>query len=67
MFQSTSERDESSDPPSAKRPALATSECIEVASFVGTRFLSADCRYNVLINHFKPGANYSFPKSNSTG
>ena len=63
----TSERHESSDAPIAKRPALATLECIEVASFVGSRSLSADCRYNLLMNHFKPGANYSFPKSNSTG
>ena len=51
----------------AKRPALATLECVEVASFVGSTSLSADCRYNLLMNHFKPGANFSFPKSNSTG
>ena len=57
--------DESCNPPAAKRQALSTSEYGEVASFVGSRFLSADCKYNLLVNHFKPGADYSFPKSTS--
>ena len=57
--------DESCNPPAAKRQALSTSEYGEVASFVGSRFLSADCKYNLLVNHFKAGANYSFPKSTS--
>lgn len=51
----------------AKRPALDTLECIEIASFVESRCLSVDCKYNLLINHFKPEANYSFPKSGGTG
>ena len=49
--------DESCNPPAAKHQALA--------SFVGSRFLSADCKYNLLVNHFKPGADYSFPKTTS--
>ena len=57
--------DESCNPPAAKRQALSTSEYGDVASFVGSRFLSADCKYNLLVNHFKPGADYSFPKSTS--
>ena len=58
----------SGNPPTAKHPALSlsTSECVEVASFVGSRSLSADCRYNLLMNHFKPGVNYNFPKSSGT-
>ena len=63
----TGDADDSDGPPTAKRPALATSQCVEVANFVGSRSLSADSRYNLLKNHFKPGVNYSFPKSISTG
>ena len=44
------------NPPAAKRQALFTSEYGEVARFVGSRFLSADCKYNLLVNHFKAGA-----------
>ena len=57
--------DKSCNPPAAKRQALSTSEYGEVASFVGSRFLSADCKYNLLVNHFKPEADYSFPNSTS--
>ena len=65
----TSDADQSSDlddPPMAEHPALATSEYVKVANFVRSRSLSADFRYNLLKNHFKPGVNYSFPKSTST-
>ena len=43
----SSDADESSDcdPPTAKRPALASSESVEIANFVGSRSLSADSRY----------------------
>ena len=51
-------------PPAAKQPAASSSQCTDVAKFVGTRISSAD-RYQLLISHFKPGANYSFPKSSS--
>ena len=40
----------------------STQDCGDVASFVGTRIANADQRYNLLNNHFKPGADYSFPK-----
>ena len=56
----TGDADESSDsddPPTAKRSASATSECVEVANFVQSRSLSADSQYNLLKNHFKPGVN----------
>ena len=65
----TNDADQSSDlddPPMAEHPALATSEYVKVANFVRSRSLSADFRYNLLKNHFKPGVNYSFPKSTST-
>ena len=57
--------DESCNPPAAKRQALSTSEYGEAANFVGSRFLSADCKYNLLVYHSKPGADYSFTKSTS--
>ena len=54
---------QSSSPPAAKRPALSsTQDCGDVASFVVARIANADQRYNLLNNHFKPGADYSFPK-----
>ena len=56
--------DDSCGPPTAKQPAASSSQCTDVAEFVGTRISSAD-RYQLLVSHFKPGANYSFPKSSS--
>ena len=49
----------------AKRQALVNTDCNEVANFVGYRSLTAECKYNLLVNHFKPGADYSFPKGSS--
>ena len=50
----------STSPPAAKRPALScTRDCGDVASFVGTRIVNADERYNFLNNHFKPAADYT--------
>ena len=57
--------DNSCDPPAAKEPAVSSSQCTDVAKFVGTRISSAD-RYQLLVSHFKPGANYSFPKSSNS-
>ena len=60
---STPDETQSSSPPAAKRPALSSiQDCGDVASFVGTRVTNADQRYNLLNNHFKPCADYSFPK-----
>lgn len=56
--------DNSCDPPAAKELAVSSSQCTDVAKFVGTRISSAD-RYQLLVNHFEPGANYSFPKSSN--
>ena len=50
--------------PLAKRPALM--DKTEIASFVGSKPISSDSKYQLLVNHFKPGPDYSFPKS-STG
>ena len=63
----SSDDDENSEPPTAKRPAIASSESVEIASFVSSRSLSADSRFNLLINHFKPGTDHKFPKSSGTG
>ena len=48
--------DNSCGPPAAKQLAASSSQCTDVAKFVGTRISSAD-RYQLLISHFKPGAN----------
>ena len=56
--------DNSCDPPAAKEPAVSSSQCTDVAKFVGIRISSAD-RYQLLVSHFKPGANNSFPKSSN--
>ena len=54
---------QSSSPPAAKRLALSSAQdCGDVASFIGTLIANADQRYNLLNNHFKPGADYSFPQ-----
>ena len=52
-------------PPRAKRPATIRAGCIEVADFAwsSSRSLSADHKYDLLTNHFKPAASYSFPKT----
>ncbi len=58
-----SDDEQSNSPPAAKRPALSsTPDVDDVAGFVGTQIRTADQRYNLLVNHFKPGADYSFPK-----
>ena len=44
----------------AKRPDLATTD-----RNVGTRFPNSVCRYSLLVKHFKPGADYNFPKGSS--
>ena len=60
---STPDETQSSSPPAAKRPTLSSiQDCGDMASFVGTRVTNADQRYNLLNNHFKPCADYSFPK-----
>ena len=56
---------EASCGPEAKRQALVTTDCNEVANFVGSRSLTAECKYNLLVNRFKLGADYSFPKGSS--
>ena len=48
-----------------KAPGVSYHSCNEVANFVGSRSLIAECKYNLLVNHFKPGADYSFPKCSS--
>ena len=55
--------EESSGPPVAKRHALATSDCTEIASFVDCTHLSSESKYNLVSNHFKPSADFAFPKS----
>ncbi len=58
-----SDDEQRNSPPAAKRPALSsTSDADDVASFFESQNPTADQRYNLLINHFKPGADYSFPK-----
>ena len=41
---------------------VSVPDCGDVAGFVGTRILSAQCRYDLLVNHFKPGPDYAFPR-----
>ena len=54
---------ESTGPPAAKRQGLSSDrDCGDVASVIGNQIVNADHRYNLLVNHFKPGADYSFPK-----
>ena len=56
---------ESIDPPMAKRSAI-TIDSSDISNVVGSsRVLSADSKYNMLVNHFKPETDYSFPKSSS--
>ena len=43
--------------PLAKRPALM--DITEIASFVGSKPISSDSKYQLLVNHFKPGPDYS--------
>ena len=50
------------NPPVAKCPALEISDCSEVAIFVKPSFISAQSKYDLLVRHFKPAANYEFPK-----
>ena len=57
--------EEDSGPPVAKRQALATSDCNEIASFVGCTFLSAESKYNLVRNQFKPSIDFAFPKSSN--
>ena len=49
-------------------PALTCiEECGDVPSFIGTPIVSADQSYYLLNNHFKPGADYSFPNHTNGG
>lgn len=57
--------EESSGVPLAKRPAVATSDCFEIASFVGCTHLTAETKYNLVSNHFKPNVDFAFPKSSN--
>ena len=50
--------------PPAKQPVASLSQCTDLAKFIGTRISTAD-RYQLLFSHFKPGANFSFPRSSS--
>ena len=46
-----------------KCPAI-TIDSGDNANVVGpSKVLSADSKYNMLVNHFKPETDYSFPKS----
>ena len=56
---------EASCGPEAKRQELFNTYSNEIANFVGSRSLTAECKYNLLVNHFKPGADYSFSKGSS--
>ena len=58
---------EASCGPEAKRQALVTTDCNEVANFVGSRSLTEECKYSLLVNRFKLGVDYSFPKGSSRG
>ena len=40
---------EASCGPEAKCQALVTTDCNEVANFVGSRSLTAECKYNLLV------------------
>lgn len=54
---------ESSGPPAAKRQAMSSGcDCGDVASIIGSQVINFEHRYNLLMNHFRPGADYSFPK-----
>ena len=50
------------NPPAAKCPALEISDCSEVAIFVRSSSISAQSKYDLLVSHSKPAANYEFPK-----
>ena len=56
---------EASCGPEAKRCALVTRDCNEVSNVVGSRSLTVECKYNLLDQHFKSGADYRFPKGSS--
>ena len=58
----TTSLDDSSGPPAEKRISVSTPHFDDVASFVGTRNISDEGKYNLLVNHFKPGADYTFPR-----
>ena len=60
--ESTTGLDDSCGPPAAKCPVVSVPDCGDVAGFVGTRILSAQCGYDLLVNYFKPGADYAFPR-----
>ena len=58
--------DEDDSIPAAKCQdiSVATSENSPsgIASFIESESLNSDKKYNLLVNHFKPGVNYSFPE-----
>ena len=56
---------DSIDSPMAKYPDI-TIDSSDIANVVGSsRVLSADSKYNVLVNYFKPETDYGFSKSSS--
>ena len=57
--------EESTGPPVAKRLAIATPDCTEIASFVDCTHLTAERKYNLVSNHFKPSVDFAFPRSSS--
>ena len=67
---SSEDKTESDDPPpAAKRVALDEASqplFTDVAQVIGSHHLSASTRHSLLNHHFRPDANYNFPKD-STG
>ena len=66
---SSEDETESDDPPAAKRVALDEASqplFTDVAQVIGSHHLSASTRHSLLNHHFRPDANYNFPKG-STG
>ena len=58
----SSTRDDNSDLPASKRPALESSgPCDDAAQFISSRSTSVE-RYYLLTNHFHPPPDYNFPR-----
>ena len=58
----TTSLDDSSGPSAEKHISVSTPHFDDVASFVGTRNISDEGKYNLLVNHLKPGADCHFSK-----
>ena len=54
--------DDSIGPPAEKHISVSTSHFDDVASLEGSRIISDEGKYHLLVNHFKPDADYTFPK-----